>query len=171
MLLLAAQPHGGLFSHFTQSVWNPEQKFCSFLGASPNRHTYKQANKLAIYIISHAQAKKDEKENRLFLPELVGERQVSRRISEMNWDVKGWSGKQWGGRYVGCPEAPDGSELLFTTVTVASKSICLFCGIFSGYLPYRVVGKIDRDFWFGCLGKKRQIKVLNLTMLAHWLRD
>ena len=27
----------------------------------------------------------------------------------MNWSKRGWSGIQWGGRYVGCPEAPDGS--------------------------------------------------------------
>ena len=38
------------------------------------------------------------------------ERRV-RKESEVNWSRKGWSGKGWRGRYVGCPEAPDGSAL------------------------------------------------------------
>ena len=35
---------------------------------------------------------------------------VTRKVSEQNWSERGWSGGIWGGRYVGCPEAPDGSK-------------------------------------------------------------
>lgn len=33
-----------------------------------------------------------------------------RRDSELNWSRRGWSGIGWRGRYVGCPESPDGSK-------------------------------------------------------------
>ena len=41
---------------------------------------------------------------------IEGRRREERRVSEIGWDRKGWSGNLWGGRYVGCPELPDGSE-------------------------------------------------------------
>ena len=41
---------------------------------------------------------------------IEGKKREERRPSEMGWDRKGWSGNLWGGRYVGCPELPDGSK-------------------------------------------------------------
>ena len=34
------------------------------------------------------------------------------RLSEMFWSLKGWTGRSWGGRYVGCPELPNGTPLI-----------------------------------------------------------
>ena len=39
----------------------------------------------------------------------------------MGWDRRGWTGTQWGGRYVGCPELPDGSECV---CCVQSVDLC-----------------------------------------------
>ena len=44
----------------------------------------------------------------------------------MRWDTKGWSGRQWGGRYVGCPEAPDGSELDGMASLCALQLLCFY---------------------------------------------
>ena len=51
--------------------------------------------------------------------QLEGAKQVERRVSEMNWSRYGWSGRKWGGRYVGCPEAADGTPLTeFASVVI-----------------------------------------------------
>ena len=51
--------------------------------------------------------------------QLEGAKQVERRVSELNWSQYGWSGRKWGGRYVGCPEAADGTPLTeFASVVI-----------------------------------------------------
>lgn len=53
----------------------------------------------------------DEKQQFMVrLRTIEGQRREVRRVSEMGWDRRGWSGVLWGGRYVGCPELPDGSK-------------------------------------------------------------
>lgn len=32
-------------------------------------------------------------------------------IADMDWDRRGWTGRSWPGRYIGCPLSPDGSEM------------------------------------------------------------
>ena len=49
-------------------------------------------------------------ENKFSLRQLEGERGAMRRYSEMGWSLKGWSGRSMNGRFVGCPEAPNGGE-------------------------------------------------------------
>lgn len=55
----------------------------------------------------------DDDEKQQFMVRLrtiEGQPREVRRVSEMGWDRRGWSGILWGGRYVGCPEVPDGSK-------------------------------------------------------------
>ena len=52
----------------------------------------------------------EKQEFMLHLRQVEGRKRDVRRVSEMGWDKRGWSGILWGGRYVGCPELPDGSE-------------------------------------------------------------
>lgn len=40
-----------------------------------------------------------------------GETHARKTLPELNWSAKGWSGRGWRGRYVGVPEAPDGTPL------------------------------------------------------------
>ena len=55
----------------------------------------------------------DEKQQFMIRLRLVeGRKREARRVSEMGWGRRGWTGIQWGGRHVGCPELPDGSEWL-----------------------------------------------------------
>ena len=42
---------------------------------------------------------------------LEGDKLVTRRTSEMYWGMKGWTSATMNGKYVGCPELPDGSKL------------------------------------------------------------
>ena len=63
-------------------------------------------------------------ENKFTLRQLEGDKRVSRRLSEMGWSQKGWSGKSMNGRYVGCPESPDGEPLKnFHSVVVEFKRV------------------------------------------------
>ena len=54
---------------------------------------------------------------------------IVRKEADLNWGRKGWSGRGWRGRYVGCPEAPDGSESTggtrFATVLYRSLQLLL----------------------------------------------
>lgn len=43
--------------------------------------------------------------------DLKGEYRSRRGLHEMNWSRKGWSGRTWKGRYVGIPEAADGTPM------------------------------------------------------------
>ena len=53
----------------------------------------------------------DEKQQfMLRLRVIEGKKRDVRRVSELGWGTQGWTGRQWGGRHVGCPELPDGSE-------------------------------------------------------------
>ena len=52
----------------------------------------------------------EKREFMLHLRQVEGRRRDVRRVSEVGWDKRGWSGILWGGRCVGCPELPDGSE-------------------------------------------------------------
>ena len=47
-----------------------------------------------------------------------------RRLSEKFWSFKGWTGRSWGGRYVGCPELPDGTPLTeFRSTVIEMKRV------------------------------------------------
>lgn len=55
-------------------------------------------------------------ENMVRLRVIEGKKREVRRVSAMGWDKRGWTGIQWGGRYVGCPELPDGSKFNFFSI-------------------------------------------------------
>lgn len=45
-------------------------------------------------------------------------------LSMQNWGKKGWSGRSWNGRYVGCPELPDGTPLTdFSSTVIELKRV------------------------------------------------
>ena len=52
----------------------------------------------------------DKQQFMLRLRMIEGKKRMERRVSEMGWDRRGWTGILWGGRHVGCPELPDGSK-------------------------------------------------------------
>lgn len=49
-------------------------------------------------------------DNTVYHRVLEGDKMVTRRTSEMYWGMKGWTSSTMNGKYVGCPELPDGSK-------------------------------------------------------------
>lgn len=54
-------------------------------------------------------------DNKIGFSSLEGNRMDTRRLSDMYWGQKGWTGGTRNGLYVGCPELPDGSKQQWDT--------------------------------------------------------
>ena len=73
-----------------------------------------------------AKAEVNEKqEYMLRLRLLEGKKREQRKESELGWDKRGWTGSLWPGRYVGCPELPDGCKLISTNMCVRTLYLLL----------------------------------------------
>lgn len=59
----------------------------------------------------------------VLIRDLEGGKTTKRKVSEMNWSTKGWSGRQMRGRYVGCPESTDGSMFNITLGDSGNMSV------------------------------------------------
>ena len=58
------------------------------------------------------------------LDQVEGQARAKRRFSEMNWSTKGWTGRSLKGKYIGCPEAPNGEPLTdFYSVMIDLKRV------------------------------------------------
>ena len=63
-------------------------------------------------------------ETKFYLRQVEGQKKVARPISQTGWSQRGWTGKSMNGRYVGCPEAPDGEPLTdFHSVIIELKRV------------------------------------------------
>lgn len=83
-----------------------------------------QPSRMGIQKVEEGSADFPNWDNEVSVKEIEGNRQTKRKFSEMGWSRRGWSGKQWKGRYVGCPEAPDGTPLTaFRSVVIELKRV------------------------------------------------
>ena len=67
---------------------------------------------------------REEEQTTFTLDEVEGQQKKEHPLSQKFWSTKGWTGKSLKGRYIGCPEAPNGEPLPeFYSVMVDLKRV------------------------------------------------
>jgi small subunit ribosomal protein S5 len=70
------------------------------------------------------QGDRDDQQTSFTLDQIEGQQKRVFPLSHMYWSTKGWTGKSLKGRYIGCPEAPNGEPLTeFYSVMVDLKRV------------------------------------------------